>query len=130
MLVVKKNAEEFYSEIRKLFPEIHEHSMWDEFSYEGEPPSNAGILTSIAEVVIEWTINGEFEEVEKILAFIEQGYQDFRDDIMCYVYTDFHPTIIATEIIGVRERIKVMMGAKTKLHYDQLIDLGFYAEHE
>lgn len=128
MLVVKKNAYEFYSEIRKVFKEIEVLTIWSEFDFKEDPSWNATILTSLAEVVIAWMTKGEVKKVEKMLDFVEAAYSDYRDDFMCYIYTDFHPTVIGAEDKQARESIKKLMGPVTMEHYNQLIDLGFYTE--
>jgi len=66
--------------------------------------------------------------VISLFTFFEQSYNEFEESANAYIYTDFHPTIIGSKDAKIREKIKNLMGPITKMHYDQLIDLGFYAE--
>ncbi len=129
MGVRKKNTETFYSELRNLTPELCRMEAWAEFDQEDTGWIGARILSSVAELTITWTSQGQLELTDKVLNFFERSYDEFEDGSNAYIYTDFHPTIINCQDSGIRDTIKSSMGPETIKSYNQLIELGLYAEH-
>lgn len=129
MLTRKKNTESFYSELRNLIPDLKELEVWGEFDQEGVGSIGASILTNVAERTIVWTSKGQLELTDRLFDFFERSYCEFDNGSNAYIYTDFHPTIINCQDSGIRDKIKSHMGVETMKLYNQLIELGMYAEH-
>lgn len=129
MLIKKKNSKTFYSELRNLTPDLKDLEVWSEFDQEGDGFIGANILTNVAEQAIIWTNQGKLKLIDKLFDFFERSYSEFEDGSNAYIYTDFHPTIINCQNSEIREKIKSYMRPKTMTLYNQLIELGFYAEH-
>ena len=129
MHIKKKNTKMFYSELRNLTPDLKNLEVWSDFDQEDVGYTGASILTNVAEQAIIWTSQGELKLIDKLFDFFERSYSEFEDGSNAYVYTDFHPTIINCQNSEIREKIKSYMRPKTMTLYNQLIELGFYAEH-
>ena len=128
-MLIKKNEETFYSELRNLIPDLKELEVWGEYDKEGAGFIGSSIMTIIAELAIEWTKKDEIKRTEKLLEFFERSDNEFENGSNSYIYTDFHPTIINCQDSTIRNKIKSLMGPKMMKLYNQLIEMGFYVEN-
>ncbi len=128
MLKSSKGRIEFYADIRIAFPFFSEDIVWSENDYNEDPTVSAEIMTSLAEKLVSCYKLKDYSTIENVLSFLESGYYNYSDEIMCYVYTDFLPTVITTSNREAREFIKSKFGRNLIEHYNQLINLGFYTE--
>ncbi len=85
-------------------------------------------MKKLGELVILWAQNYETDKIQNLLDFFELNYKTFSDEITCYIYTDFLPTLVTMNNSKLRESIKNMFQSELMKNYKQLIELGFYKE--
>ena len=126
MLVRKKNFEDFYNEIRSQFPKMRELTTWDNYAWTLNGCENSMIMTELSQEMAVWASNGEVEETQRLLDFIENYFFEGDNGVTSIIYTDFLVTIIEIKDKEIRETIKRMMKPETAKHCKQLFK--FYRE--
>ncbi|RYY19453.1 MAG: hypothetical protein EOO04_22005 [Chitinophagaceae bacterium] len=118
--------ETFYNRLKNHFPRVTNHNVWVEWRNETEDYVHSMILSALAEEVIIWAQEGDYQGVRSFLNEIENAL-NFGDSILVsYIGTDFTVSILECKDSMIREKIKSMMGPRTAGAYKT--NLGGYRE--
>jgi len=122
MLKQKKNFEDFYNEIRGVFPRIKQLETWSNYDWSVYGFENSLIMSEVAMEMATWVSEGDTSEAQRLMDVIERYFHEGDVRVTSFIYTDFLVTIMEAKK-DPREVIKSMMGPETKKHYIRLFDL-------
>lgn len=122
----QQNYEEFYNSLRKDFPRIDSLPIWQEWDWSNDSYEHSIIMSEIAEEMICWAKEDNYEDIKRMLDYIEQALTNASTGVIAFIGTDFLVTIIEIEDKQTRERIKALMQPRTTEGYQ--IDLRGYKE--
>ncbi len=116
----------FCSNLKSKFPTLKNLSVWSEWDCSNEGHAHSVVMSDLAMEMINWAINGEYEQVKRFLNEIESSFEKGNDTVIAFLGTDFTVTILECTNKSVRETIKQLMGKET---YDAYrINLRGYRE--
>ena len=122
----KIDFETFYARLRHDFPKLDSLSVWDKWDYSNESCEQCVVMSEVAREMIRWANEGNYEDVKKLLDYIELCITDAEYDVIAYIGTDFTVTILECRNREVRESIKKLMGPEVADAYR--MNLGAYRE--
>tara|TARA_R110002124_G_scaffold279534_1_gene452133 strand:- start:361 stop:684 length:324 start_codon:yes stop_codon:yes gene_type:complete len=105
---------------------MRELTTWDNYAWTLNGCENSMIMTELSQEMAVWASNGEVEETQRLLDFIENYFFEGDNGVTSIIYTDFLVTIIEIKDKEIRETIKRMMKPETAKHCKQLFK--FYRE--
>jgi hypothetical protein len=121
-MLVKKNFQDFYSEIRSEFPRTKELETWDKYDCSVHGYEHSSIMTELSRELENWVVEGGNSEVQRVMDTIEKYFHEGDVPVTSIIYSDFLVTIMEMKTVT-REIIKGMLGPETRKHYFNLLNL-------
>ncbi len=112
--------------MKSHFPEINQLQVWSEWDWSNESCEQCVVISEVADEMVKWANQDEFEKVERLLTEIEKALLEADDSVRAYIGTDFLVTVLEVKDKSIREKIKSLMKEKTAEAYQ--INLRGYKE--
>ncbi|MBX7226720.1 MAG: hypothetical protein K1X55_11875 [Chitinophagales bacterium] len=110
--------DDFFLEIKEVFPPLLQLSTWEE--WKDDPIGKYIIMEDIATEMIIWVGKGDFKTTGRMLDFIEYHLRYGHPIVQNVIYTDFLPCIFEIEDGEQKAKVIGMFGPTTLNEYQNL----------